>query len=97
MVGDFLFLVIFFNVVCMVYINLLIVWLLFGFMGVVYYLVLEESDCELYSLKLVWILFWVFVVVGVLIIFGYLLVFYVGLVRFIGNELWLIMGCEFFE
>lgn len=51
-VGDFLFPAIPFNVARMVHTNLLIVWLLFGFMGAAYYLVPEESDCELYSPKL---------------------------------------------
>lgn len=45
-VGDFLFPAIPFNVARMVHTNLLIVWLLFGFMGAAYYLVPEESDCE---------------------------------------------------
>lgn len=73
-VGDFLFPAIPFNVARMVHTNLLIVWLLFGFMGAAYYLVPEESDCELYSPKLAWILFWVFAAAGVLTILGYLLV-----------------------
>jgi nitric oxide reductase large subunit len=42
-VGDFLFPEIPFNVARMVHTNLLIVWLLFGFMGAAYYLVPEES------------------------------------------------------
>jgi len=36
----------------MVHTNLLIVWLLFGFMGAAYYLIPEESDRELHSPKL---------------------------------------------
>ncbi|MDU5678990.1 nitric-oxide reductase subunit NorB, partial [Pseudomonas aeruginosa] len=91
-VGDFLFPAIPFNVARMVHTNLLIVWLLFGFMGAAYYLVPEESDCELYSPKLAWILFWVFAAAGVLTILGYLLVPYAGLARLTGNELWPTMG-----
>ena len=59
-VGDFLFPHIPFNVARMVQTNLLIVWLLFGFMGAAYYLVPEEAQTELYSPKLAMILFWVF-------------------------------------
>lgn len=48
-VGDFLFPEIPFNVARMVHTNLLIVWLLFGFMGSAYFLVPEESERELFS------------------------------------------------
>ena len=58
-VGDFLFPEIPFNVARMVHTNLLIVWLLFGFMGATYYLVPEEAQTELHSPLLAWILFWV--------------------------------------
>ncbi len=51
-VGDFLFPAIPFNVARMVHTNLLIVWLLFGFMGAAYYLIPEESERELFSPKL---------------------------------------------
>src|SRR5690554_6625453 len=71
-IGDFLFPEIPFNVARMVHTNLLIVWLLFGFMGAAYYLVPEESQTELYCPKLAWILFWVFAVAGTLTITGYL-------------------------
>jgi hypothetical protein len=43
-IGDFLFPLIPFNVARMVHTNLLIVWLLLGFMGSAYYLVPEESE-----------------------------------------------------
>jgi nitric oxide reductase subunit B len=48
-IGDFLFPYIPFNQARMVHTNLLIVWLLFGFMGAAYYMVPEESETELYS------------------------------------------------
>ena len=60
--GDFLFPAIPFNVARMVHTNLLIVWLLFGFMGAAYYLVPEEAETELYSTKLGWALFWIFLI-----------------------------------
>jgi nitric oxide reductase subunit B len=50
--GDFLFPAIPFNVARMVHTNLLIVWLLFGFMGGAYYMIPEESETELFSPKL---------------------------------------------
>ena len=59
-IGDFLFPYIPFNIARMVHTNLLIVWLLFGFMGATYYLVPEESETELWSPKLAMITFWVF-------------------------------------
>ncbi|MCJ8170832.1 cbb3-type cytochrome c oxidase subunit I [Atopomonas sediminilitoris] len=96
-VGDFLFPAIPFNVARMVHTNLLIVWLLFGFMGAAYYLIPEESETELYSPKLAWILFWVFAVAGALTILGYLLVPYAGLAKMTGNDLWPTMGREFLE
>ncbi|MBE2293509.1 MAG: cbb3-type cytochrome c oxidase subunit I, partial [Phycisphaerales bacterium] len=43
-IGDFLFPAIPFNIARMVHTNLLIVWLLFGFMGASYYLVPEEAE-----------------------------------------------------
>jgi nitric oxide reductase subunit B len=96
-VGDFLFPLIPFNVARMVHTNLLIVWLLFGFMGAAYYLIPEEADRELYSPKLAMILFWVFAAAGVLTILGYLLVPYAGLAKMTGNELLPTMGREFLE
>ena len=59
-VGDFLFPAIPFNVARMVHTNLLIVWLLFGFMGAAYYLIPEESERELHSPKLALAMFWIF-------------------------------------
>ncbi|QTN48029.1 cbb3-type cytochrome c oxidase subunit I [Ectopseudomonas mendocina] len=96
-VGDFLFPLIPFNVARMVHTNLLIVWLLFGFMGAAYYLVPEEADRELHSPKLAIILFWVFAIAGVLTILGYLAVPYATLARITGNELLPTMGREFLE
>ena len=63
-IGDFLFPLLPFNVARMVHTNLLIVWLLFGFMGAAYYLVPEEADRELHSPKLAILMFWVFAVAG---------------------------------
>ncbi|MBU0655262.1 MAG: cbb3-type cytochrome c oxidase subunit I [Gammaproteobacteria bacterium] len=95
--GDFLFPEIPFNVARMVHTNLLIVWLLFGFMGASYYLVPEESGRELYSPKLAVLMFWVFLVAGALTILGYLFVPYSGLAQMTGNGILPTMGREFLE
>ncbi len=95
--GDFLFPEIPFNVARMVHTNLLIVWLLFGFMGASYYLVPEESETELHSPGLAILLFWVFLVAGALTIVGYLAVPYATLAQITGNELLPTMGREFLE
>ena len=96
-VGDFLFPEIPFNVARMVHTNLLIVWLLFGFMGAAYYLVPEESETELYSPKLAIAMFWIFLVAGALTVLGYLLVPYATLAEITGNSILPTMGREFLE
>lgn len=96
-VGDFLGGAIPFNVARMVHTNLLIVWLLFGFMGAAYYLVPEEAETELYSPKLAIALFWIFAAAGTLTILGYLLVPYSTLAHITGNEYFPTMGREFLE
>lgn len=96
-VGDFLFPQIPFNVARMVHTNLLIVWLLFGFMGATYYLIPEESETELFSPRLAIITFWVFLAAGVATILGYLAVPYATLAKFTGNDLLMTMGREFLE
>lgn len=96
-IGDFLFPAIPFNVARMVHTNLLIVWLLFGFMGAAYYLVPEESERELHSPMLALVTFWVFLAAGVLTIVGYLTVPYATLAAMTGNDLLATMGREFLE
>ena len=95
--GDFLFPEIPFNTARMVHTNLLIVWLLFGFMGAAHYLVPEEAQRELYSVKLAKVVFWVFLVAGALTIIGYLAVPYARLAEITGNNLFPTMGREFLE
>ncbi len=96
-VGDFLFPLIPFNVARMVHTNLLIIWLLFGFMGASYYLVPEESEKELHSPRLAIALFWIFLIAGALTIVGYLLVPYARLAELTGNSILPTMGREFLE
>ena len=96
-IGDFLFPAIPFNVARMVHTNLLIVWLLFGFMGAAYYLIPEESERELHSPLLAMIMFWVFLAAGALTVVGYLTVPYATLAAMTGNDLLATMGREFLE
>ncbi|MGV2873300.1 cbb3-type cytochrome c oxidase subunit I [Colwellia sp. E150_009] len=96
-VGDIVGGLIPFNVARMVHTNLLIVWLLFGFMGAAYYLVPDEAETELYSPKLAIALFWIFAAAGVATILGYLLVPYSTLAHITMNDLWPTMGREFLE
>jgi nitric oxide reductase subunit B len=95
--GDFLFPEIPFNVARMVHTNLLIVWLLFGFMGSAYFLVPEEAERELYAPWLAKLMFWIFLVAGALTILGYLLVPYAKLAELTMNDLLPTMGREFLE
>ena len=60
-----------FNVARATHTNLLVVWLLTGFMGAAYYIIPEESNSELYSVKLAWIQLVSWVVVGVIAIIGF--------------------------
>jgi nitric oxide reductase subunit B len=96
-IGDFLFPEIPFNVARMVHTNLLIVWLLFGFMGGAYYMIPEEAETELHSPKLALAMFWIFLVAGAATIVGYLAVPYATLAEFTGNNILETMGREFLE
>jgi nitric oxide reductase subunit B len=95
--GDFLFPLIPFNVLRMVHTNLLIVLILFGFMGATYYLIPEETESELWSPKLAIITFWIFAAAGVATILGYLFVPYAELTEITFNNLLPTMGREFLE
>lgn len=96
-IGDFLFPAVPFGSARMVHTNLLIVWLLFGFMGAGYYLIPEESERELHSPRLAIITFWVFLVAGALTILGYLGLPYHELARLTGNDLLPTMGRGYLE
>lgn len=60
-----------FNTARATHTNLLVVWLLTGFMGAAYYIIPEESDRELYSVKLAYIQLISWVAVGVVAIIGF--------------------------
>ena len=96
-IGDLMFPAIPFNIARMVHTNLLIVWLLMGFMGSAYWLIPEEAETDLYSPFFAKLLFWVYLVTGAATILGYLLVPYATLAEWTGNDLLRTMGREFLE
>ncbi|HEY8555389.1 MAG TPA: cbb3-type cytochrome c oxidase subunit I [Burkholderiales bacterium] len=61
-----------FDVTKMIHTNLLIVWVLTGFMGATYWLVPEESRTDLYSVKLAYVQLVLWVLMGVSAVIGYL-------------------------
>ncbi|MBL0340036.1 MAG: cbb3-type cytochrome c oxidase subunit I [Bacteroidetes bacterium] len=60
-----------FNTARAVHTNLLVVWLLSGFMGAAYYIIPEEAENELVSVKLAYVQLISLAVVGVIAIVGY--------------------------
>lgn len=60
-----------FNAARAVHTNLLVMWLLSGFMGAAYYIIPEEADREILSVKWAYVQLIAFVVVGVTAIIGF--------------------------
>lgn len=60
-----------FNTAVTTHKNLLIVWILSGFMGAAYYIIPDESDEELWSVPLAKLQFWSFAIVGVVAVAGF--------------------------
>lgn len=60
-----------FNVARTTHINLLVVWLLSGFMGAAYYIIPEEVDREIVSIPLVFVQLVALVLVGVVAVIGF--------------------------
>src|SRR5688572_733350 len=67
-----------FDVTKVIHTNVLIVWVLTGFMGATYWMVPDESRTELHSVKLAYIQLAIWVVMGVSAIVGYLFRFGTG-------------------
>lgn len=67
-----------FNTARAVHTNLLIFWLLLGFMGAAYYIIPEEAQHELVSVKLAYIQLISFLLVGVVALVGYHLNYWEG-------------------
>lgn len=60
-----------FNAATATHKNLLVVWILSGFMGAAYYIIPDESDNELYSVLLAKVQFWSLAIVGVIAVAGF--------------------------
>lgn len=60
-----------FNTAVATHKNLLVVWLLSGFMGAAYFIIPDESDNELFSVPLAKLQFWSFALVGVVAVAGF--------------------------
>ncbi len=60
-----------FNTASATHKNLLVVWILSGFMGAAYYIIPDESDNELFSVPLAKLQFWSFAIVGVVAVVGF--------------------------
>lgn len=60
-----------FNVAVTVHKNLLVVWILSGFMGAAYYIIPEEAEREIISTKLAMLQFWALAIVGVIAVAGF--------------------------
>jgi nitric oxide reductase subunit B len=67
-----------FDVTKMIHTNLLVVWVLTGFMGATYWLVPEESQTELHSVKLAYLQLVVWSLMGLTAVIGYLFRFGTG-------------------
>ena len=67
-----------FDVTKVIHTNLLIVWVLCGFMGATYWVVPDESRVELHSVKLAYVQLVLWVLMGVTAIVGYLFRFGTG-------------------
>ncbi|NVK14602.1 MAG: cbb3-type cytochrome c oxidase subunit I, partial [Rhodobacteraceae bacterium] len=80
-----------FNIVRMLHTNALVVWLLLGFFGAAYYLIPEESERELFSVKLAYIQLAI-LVVGTLGAVGSYLVGIHGGREFLEQPLWVKFG-----
>jgi nitric oxide reductase subunit B len=80
-----------FNIIRMIHTNALIVWLLLGFFGAAYFLVPEESEREIYSVKLAYLQL-IILVVGTLGAVGSYLVGIHGGREFLEQPLWVKFG-----
>lgn len=63
-----------FNVVRMVHINAMIIWMLFGFIGAIYWLVEDESGRPLVGVFLANLAFWIFSIAVTIVVLVYLFI-----------------------
>ncbi len=71
---DFLYGILDFNVNRMIHINAMVVWMLYGFIGAVYWLIKDEAGTEIVGLKLGNLAFWVLTVAIAIVILVYLFI-----------------------
>ena len=71
---DFLYNILDFSVNRMVHVNAMVVWMLYGFMGAIFWLVEEESGVELVGAKLANLGFWVLTAAVTVVVLVYLFV-----------------------
>ena len=82
-----------FNTIRMIHTNALIVWLLLGFFGAAYYLIPEEAEREIYSVKLAYIQFAIFFLGALSAVAGYLFHIYASEARsYLEQPLWVKLG-----
>jgi len=60
-----------FNAATATHKNLLVVWILSGFMGAAYFIIPDEADTPLYSVPLAKLQFWTLAIVGVIAVAGF--------------------------
>ncbi len=95
LIPDFLYGVLDFSISRMVHTNAMVVWMLFGFIGSIYWLLEDESGIPVVGLKLGNLVFWVFTAAVAVVVAVYLLV-QVGPGR--ESTIWLITeGREYIE
>ena len=80
-----------FNIIRMIHTNALIVWLLLGFFGAAYYLVPEEAEREIFSVKLAYIQLAILVVGTLGAVASYLVGIHGGR-EFLEQPLWVKLG-----
>ena len=80
-----------FNILRMLHTNSLIVWLLLGFFGAAYYLIPEESETEIHSVKLAYIQLAILVVGALGAVIGYVFRIHEGR-EFLEQPLWVKLG-----
>lgn len=91
----FLYEILDFNVNRMVHINAMVVWMLYGFIGSIYWLLEDESQTDIVGLKLGQLAFWVLTAAVTVVVLVYLLV-QIGPGK--DSSLWLINeGREYIE
>ncbi len=80
-----------FHIIRMIHTNALIVWLLLGFFGAAYFLVPEESEREIYSVKLAYLQLAIIMIGAVGAVISYLMGIHGGR-EFLEQPLWVKLG-----